>query len=47
LLPSAANIDQVIAVGAIAMQEDDELPGGAGAWRQPRTVKLSGHCGLV
>ena len=57
LLPSAADLDQVVAVGAIAMQEDDELSGRAGAWRQPRTVEcpdtevrsrqLNGHCGLV
>jgi hypothetical protein len=38
LLPGAADLDQVVAVGAIAMQEDDELLRGTGAWCKPRTV---------
>ena len=43
-LPGAADIDEVVAVGAIAMQEDDELARGAARLRlQPRTVELSRH----
>jgi hypothetical protein len=47
LLPGAADVDEVVAVGAIAVQEHDKLLRGAGARRQPRAVKLSGHSRLV
>ena len=39
--PSAAELDQVVAVGAIAMQEDHELTRGAGARLDARTVEFS------
>ena len=38
LLPGAADIDQVVAVGAIAVQEHDELLRCAGTRRKPRAV---------
>ncbi len=43
LLPGAADVDEIVAVGAVAVQKDDELSRGAGARIKPRTVKLSGH----
>ena len=42
-LPRPADLDQVVAVGPIAMQEDDELLGRAGARLEPWTVELCGH----
>ena len=39
LLPGAADFDQVIAVGAITMQENDELLRCAGARRKPRAIE--------
>src|SRR5439155_23646711 len=43
-LPGAADVDQVVAVGAIAMQEHDELARGVTRARfEPRAVELSGH----
>ena len=40
-LPGAADIDQVVAVGAVAVQEDDELLRFARARRQARAVEFS------
>src|ERR1700674_1018072 len=46
-LPRAADLDQIVAVGAIAVQEYDELPRGTLRTRsQPRTVERSGHANL-
>src|SRR5262249_51843955 len=42
-LPRAADIDEVIAVGAVAVQEHDELARRTRARLEPRTVALS-HC---
>ena len=41
-LPGAADVDQVVAVGAIAVQEHDELLGRAGARLEARAVEF-GH----
>ena len=42
-LPGAADIDQVVAVGAIAVQEHHQ-PLGLAAWRlEPRSVEFTGH----
>ena len=46
LLPGATDLDEVVAVGAIAMQENDKLSRRAGAWIEPRTVEFSGHLHL-
>jgi hypothetical protein len=43
LLPGAADIDQIVAVGTIAVQKHDELTCGTGARRQSRTIELSRH----
>src|SRR5579862_7193176 len=43
LLPGAADVDQVVAIGAVAVQEDDKLPRGSGFRSEPRTVEFSGH----
>jgi hypothetical protein len=44
VLPDAAELDEVITVGAIAMQENDELARRpTGARRQPRAVELCRH----
>src|SRR5207245_204588 len=43
VLPGAADIDEVIAVGAIAVQEHDELARGRRARLEARAVELS-HC---
>jgi hypothetical protein len=40
-LPGAADLDQVVAVGAIAVQENDELLCRAGAGRKPRSIECS------
>ena len=43
-LPSAADINKIVAVSPIAMQEDDKLARRrAGAGLKPRTVDFSGH----
>ncbi len=42
-LPGAADVDEVVAVRAVAMQEHDELARRPGARLEPRTVELSGH----
>ena len=42
LLPRAAELDQVVAIGAVAMKENDELARLARARLKPRAVKL-GH----
>src|SRR5262249_12425305 len=42
-LPSAADLDEVVAVGAIAVQEHDELARGSRARLEPRTIELI-HC---
>src|SRR6266508_992887 len=42
-LPGAADIDEVVAVGAVAVQEHDELARGARTRLEPRTVELR-HC---
>src|SRR6185369_17039778 len=39
----AAELDEIVAVGAIAVEQHDQLPRSAGAWREPWTVELSGH----
>ena len=40
-MPGAADVDQVIAVGAVAMQEHDQLARrAAGARLEPRTIEL-------
>src|SRR5580704_15089508 len=46
-LPGLADIDEVIAVGAIAMQEYNELARRPRTRRQPRTIKLCGHLSSV
>ena len=38
-LPLPADVEEVVAVGAIAVQEDDEAAGGAGAGRQTGAVE--------
>ena len=43
LLPGAADVDQVVAVGAIAVQEDDKVLRGSGFWRKSRAIEFSGH----
>jgi hypothetical protein len=43
LLPGAADLDEVVAVGAIAVQEHDKLARGPGARREPRTVEFNSH----
>jgi hypothetical protein len=43
LLPGAADVDQVVAVGAIAVEEDDELLGRTGARLEPRSIEFNGH----
>ncbi len=40
-LPGPADIDQVVAVGAIAVQEHDQLLGGAGSRLQTWAVEVS------
>ncbi len=42
-LPGATDIDEVVAVGAIAVQEHDELARGRSARFEARTIELS-HC---
>ena len=42
-LPGAADLDQVVAVGAVAVQEHDQLARRARARLEPRTVELTGH----
>ena len=46
-LPRPADLDQVVAVGAIAVHEHDQLARGSAFRRKPRTVDLTGHCGLA
>ena len=43
LLPGAADLDQIVAVGAVAVQEHHELSRRPGARREPRTIELNGH----
>ena len=43
LLPGAADVDEIVAVGAVAMQEHHKLLRRSGARRQPRTIEFSGH----
>src|SRR5262249_12474310 len=42
-LPRPADVDEVVAVGAVAVQEHDELARRTRARLEPRTVELS-HC---
>src|SRR5438034_8081207 len=42
-LPGAADVDEVVAVGAIAVQKHDELARRARARFEPRTIELR-HC---
>src|SRR5260370_3938956 len=42
-LPRPADVDEVVAVGAVAVQEHDELARRSRARLEPRTVELS-HC---
>jgi hypothetical protein len=42
-LPRPAEFDEVVAVGAVAVQKHHQLPRRAGARCEPRTIKLSGH----
>src|SRR4051812_49167851 len=42
-LPGAADLDQVVAVGAIAMQENHELPGRTALRLDARTVEFCRH----
>ena len=51
LLPGAAELDQVVTVGAVAVQKDHKLSRHAGARRKswsikPRAIEFSGHCPL-
>ena len=46
-LPGAADLDQVVAVGAIAVQEHDELARRSRTRLEPRTVEFSGHQALL
>ena len=43
LLPHPANLDEVVAVGAVAVQKHDQLARRSRQRRKPRTIKLSGH----
>ncbi len=45
-LPSAADLDEVVAVGAVAVQEHDELARRPGFRLEPWTVELRGHQAL-
>src|SRR5712692_2830603 len=46
-LPRAADLDQIVAVGAVAVQKHHELPRGALPTRgEARTVERSGHANL-
>src|SRR6185503_7129235 len=42
-LPRLADLDQVVAVGAVAVQEHHELARGAAFRRKAGTVEFSGH----
>ena len=42
-LPGAADLDQIVAVGAVAVKKDDELPRPTGARCKSRTIKRYGH----
>ncbi len=47
-LPLPAERDQVVAVRAVAVEQDDELAGGAaGGGRQARAIEVSGHRALL
>src|ERR1700733_8464985 len=39
-LPGAADLDQIVAVGAIAVEKNDELPCGPRSRTKPRAIKL-------
>ena len=43
VLPGAADVDQVVAVGAIAVQEHDDVFCFAGLRLQPRSIEFTGH----
>ena len=45
-LPGATDLDQIVAVGAVAVQEDDELAGRPGLRLEPWPVELRGHQAL-
>src|SRR5262249_61460189 len=45
-LPGAADVDEIVAVGAIAVEKHDELAGLACTRLEPRTVELCGHSPL-
>ena len=47
LLPSAADLDEVVTVGAVAMQENHKLSRSTGARVEPRPVEFNGHWHLV
>ena len=42
-LPLAADLDQILAVGPIAVQEHDQVTRRARTRIEPRAVELSGH----
>ena len=42
-LPGAADLDEVVTVGAVAVQEHHQLARRSRARLEPRTVELSGH----
>src|SRR6202167_3331801 len=42
-LPGAADLDQIVAVGAIAVEKNDELPRGPRSRTKPRAIKLGRH----
>src|SRR5690606_39264642 len=46
-LPGTADVDQVVAVGTVAMQEDHELAGRLARTRlEPRAIERCGHAHL-
>ena len=38
-LPLPADLDEVLAVGPVAVEQHDQLSWGAGAWREARSVE--------
>jgi hypothetical protein len=40
LLPHFADLDQVVAVGAVTVKKDDKLPRAAGARGKSGTIKI-------
>ena len=42
-LPHFADLDQVVAVGAVTVKKDHKLPRAAGARGKSGTIKLCGH----